>query len=113
MNRSFQGNPFDMISFFDLESHFRSWGAGYGYNNKMGLVIAGGFDDGFGGVAYVDGTKNGIKFEPMTPLPTTPQYSCLASVDDETLFLTGGSNNGEFYDQALLYRYMLSLTCLV
>ena len=78
----------------------------------MGLVIAGGYDPVFFGVADVDRTENGMTFEPMTPLPIYPAryptYSCLASLDDERLLLTGGmsagSSNGAYYDQALLYR---------
>ena len=71
----------------------------------MGLVIAGGYDEGLGGgVSYVDSTEHGITFTPMTPLPTTPYYSCLTSLDDETLLLTGGMDNGGIFDQALLYR---------
>ena len=94
-----------MITLSDLEILLRSWGAAYTYNNKMGLVIAGGFENGLGGgVAYVDRTEHGITFSQMTSLPTTPYYSCLASLDDESLLLTGGMNTGTSYDQALLYR---------
>ena len=77
------------------------YGSGYAYNDEMGLVMSGGYVEVCVGQTcsktydYALETverNDGYSIEAMTPLPDATAHSCLVSVGNETLYLTGGSN---------------------
>ena len=60
-------------------------------------------------VASVERTVDGVTFHDMTPMPVEKAHLCLASVDDESLMVTGGQYDiwNETYtdmDKVYLYR---------
>ena len=92
-----------------LDMSFPRSYSGHTHNAKMGLVMAGGYNYS-GYIANVENTIDGIKSEVMTPLPKPQRiYQCLASMDDDTLLLTGGSGTatgdsiGENHRQSIYY----------
>ena len=76
------------------------YGSGHAYNDEMGLVMAGGCievcpgETGQSCYCYDPDTvegSDGYSIKPMTSLPEAGAHSCLVSVSNETLYLTGGS----------------------
>ena len=72
--------------------------------------MAGGAGSGsaFVEVASVERTVDGVTFHDMTPMPVEKAYHCLATVDDETLVVTGGQYdiwNETYTDMDKVYFY--------
>ena len=87
--------------------------SGYAYHPSWGLVISGGLreDDLKGNevdMANVVVTKDGRKFEELAPLPVNLTDHCLAIVDDDRLFVTGGETGGGKNRQNRTYIYSKS-----
>ena len=67
---------------------------GQAYNEKKGLVLAGGRDNETMTKSCVENSRDGDSFDKMKELPGPIEGACLASLDDHTLFLTGGGADG-------------------
>ena len=57
---------------------------------QWGIVLAG---DWKGESDSAETTNDGTVFDPLTDLPNANGFTCMAIIDDDRLFVTGGSNN--------------------
>ena len=75
----------------------------FDYSPEWGLVISGGYD-GENYLTSVEQSFDGINFTPLPDLPIEQYLHCLAIVDDNTLFVTGGKRNGILNNETFYYR---------
>ena len=75
----------------------------YDHSPDWGLIISGGYD----GDKYfetVENTLDSLNFNSLPDLPKEQYIGCLAIVDAETLFATGGKTNGIGDNETYIYR---------
>ena len=68
---------------------------GYGSSESWGLVLGGGYNFGTGFLSSVTTTVNGQAFGSLPDLPNRDDQLCLAIVDDDRIFTSGGDQNRE------------------
>ncbi len=80
--------------------------SGYAYHPAWGLVITGGMSEEYSSrLDSVLVTRDGSSFEELPPLPVAKAEHCLAIIDEQTLFVTGGLDaEGERAKDAYIYR---------
>ena len=66
---------------------------GYGSSESWGLVMGGGYNFGTGYLSSVATTANGQAFDSLPDLPNRDDQQCLAVIDDEKIFTSGGDQN--------------------
>ena len=84
----------------------------YDHSSDWGLIISGGYD----GEKYfetVENTLDSLNFESLPDLPKEQYIGCLAIVDEETLFATGGKTNDVGDNETYIYRYRMFNTVFI
>ena len=66
---------------------------GYGSSESWGLVMGGGYNFGTGYLSSVATTVNGQALGSLPDLPNRDDQQCLAVIDDEKIFTSGGDQN--------------------
>ncbi len=79
--------------------------SGYDHHPAWGLIMAGGRDANWELLDAVVTTKDGAKFEKLTPLPTPMSRPCLVAVDENTLVVAGGYARAGFTIGQRAYIY--------
>ena len=75
----------------------------YDHSPEWGLIVSGGYD----GEKYYDTVENtldSLNFDLLPDLPKEQYIGCLAILDEETLFATGGKTNGIGDNETYIYR---------
>lgn len=63
---------------------------------SWGLVIAGGYVSGGEYLDTVEVTQDGMSFYNLEPLPSPKDEACLAIIDEERIFVTGGQDKSTY-----------------
>ena len=79
---------------------------GYADSPSWGLVVAGGWNENALPQSSVEQTLNGANFNDLPQLPLNLYGHCLSIVDDNTLFLTGGTTEDGFDNNTSTQTYL-------